>query len=149
MALGMARNVAHVAAPPERVFAVLHDAATYADWVVGTQAVRATDRDWPAPGSRLHHSVGIGPLHVDDHTEILESAPPHRLVLLARTRPLGTARVELDLAPEAGGTRVTMIEDPGDGWSRLLWNPLAHVLVRVRNAESLRRLRRLAERPAR
>ena len=142
----MARNVAHVAAPPERVFAVLEDADAYGDWVVGSRRIRGTDPDWPAPGSRVHHTVGVGPLTVSDNTEVLEYVPPQRLVLQARTRPFGTARVMLELVPAEGGTRVTMVEDPGDPLSRLLWNPLIHLLVRVRNCESLRRLRRIAER---
>jgi uncharacterized protein YndB with AHSA1/START domain len=144
----MARNVTHVAVPPERVFAVLEDPGAYGDWVVGSRTIRGADADWPRPGSRIHHSVGVGPLHIDDDTEVLEYAPPHRMVLHARTRPLATARVELDLAPEAGGTRVVLTEGPGDPRTRRLWNPAADLLVHARNRESLRRLRRLAERPA-
>jgi uncharacterized protein YndB with AHSA1/START domain len=142
----MARNEIHVAAPPERVFAVLADPWCYGEWVVGSQTVRGVDGRWPQPGSRLHHRIGVGPLAIPDNTEVLEVDPPRRLALQARARPLGTARVTLILNPDGGGTRVTMIEDPGDAWTRLLFNPVTHLLVRIRNAESLRRLKRLAER---
>ena len=43
-----------------------------------------------------------------------ESAPPNRLVLKAKARPLGTAKVIMEIQPEGSGSRVTMVEDPGD-----------------------------------
>jgi uncharacterized protein YndB with AHSA1/START domain len=141
----MSRNVAHFSVPPERVFAVLSDADCYHDWVVGAKHIRTADPDFPAPGTRFHHRVGFGPITVDDHTLVLESAPPHRLVLEAKARPLGTARVTMDIQPEGSGSRVTMIEDPADQLTKIVFNPLTHLLVRGRNAESLRRLQALAE----
>jgi len=53
--------------------------------------------------------------------------------------------VTLEIVPTAGGSTVTMIEDPGDNLTALLFNPLTHVAVRGRNVESLDRLRELAE----
>lgn len=140
----MARNVAFFPVPPERVFAVLADAESYARWVVGSEAIRSHDDDWPSPGARFHHRIRLGLLKIDDETEVLEAAPPRRLVLHARARPLGTARVELDLAAQAGGTRVTMTETPGDPITRLTHNPLLDCLLAKRNRESLRRLGELA-----
>jgi hypothetical protein len=87
-----------------------------------------------------------GPITDDDYTLVLESAPPHRLVLRAKARPLGTAKVTMDIQAEGSGSRVTMIEDPADALTKLVFNPLTHLLVRGRNAESLRRLQGLAER---
>jgi uncharacterized protein YndB with AHSA1/START domain len=141
----MARNVAHFSVPPDRVFAVLSDPQAYAHWVVGSKEIRDADPGFPAPGTRLHHSVGFGPITLKDNTTVLESAPPHRLVLRAKARPLGTARVVMDIQPEGAGSRVTMIEDAGDPLTRLVFNPLTHLLVRGRNTESLRRLQDLAE----
>lgn len=131
--------------PPDRVFAVLSDPDSYADWVVGSHSVRDADPAWPAVGSRFHHRVGLGPLTVNDHTEVLRVDPPHRLVLRARARPLGTATVELVLEPHDGGTRVTMIEVAGDLLSKLAINRLTDPLVHHRNVVSLRRLRRISE----
>jgi uncharacterized protein YndB with AHSA1/START domain len=142
----MSRNVAHFSVPPHRVFAVLADAECYDDWVVGAKDVRGADPGFPTPGTRFHHRVGFGPITVDDHTLVLESAPPHRLVLRAKARPLGTAKVTMDIQAEGPGSRVTMIEDPADALTKLVFNPLTHLLVRGRNAESLRRLQGLAER---
>lgn len=135
--------------PPPAVWAALADAGTYGDWVVGSKRVRAADAAWPAPGSRFHHTVGVGPLSLDDHTESLEADPPSLLRLRAKARPLGTAQVTLELTPSPGGTFVRMTERP-DGLSSVLGiNPLVHLLTMVRNAESLRRLEKIAAgRPA-
>jgi uncharacterized protein YndB with AHSA1/START domain len=142
----MARNERLIAASPERVFAVLADPDSYAHWVVGSDTIRDADDGWPAPGTRFHHRVGCGPVKVNDHTEVLAVDAPRHLELRARARPLGTARVVLDLERRGGGTLVTMTEGAGDPLSRLVINPLTDVLVRARNAESLRRLEDLATR---
>jgi uncharacterized protein YndB with AHSA1/START domain len=143
--VSVAKTEARFSVSPDRVFAVLSDPDSYGDWVVGSHSVRDADRGWPAVGSRFHHRVGSGPLTVNDHTEVLHVDPPHRLVLRARARPLGTATVELVLEPHDGGTRVTMIEVAGDPLSRLVINRLTDLLVHRRNVESLRRLRRISE----
>jgi uncharacterized protein YndB with AHSA1/START domain len=141
----MARNERLIPASPERVFAVLSDPDAYAAWVVGSEVIRDADETWPAVGSRFHHRVGVGPLKVNDHTEVLAMEPARRLELHAKARPLGTAKVALDLERRGGGTLVTMVEDAGDPLSRLLFiNPLTHFFVRRRNDESLRRLEGLA-----
>ena len=129
------------------VWDALADAGTYGDWVVGSKRIRAADASWPAAGSRFHHTVGVGPLSLDDHTESLEADPPSLLRLRAKARPLGTAQVTLELTPSNGGTFVRMTENP-DGLSSVLGlNPLVHLLTMVRNAESLRRLEEIAGRP--
>jgi uncharacterized protein YndB with AHSA1/START domain len=140
----MARNERLIAASPERVFAVLSDPDSYGHWVVGSDTIRDADDGWPAVGTRFHHRVGFGPLKINDHTEVLAADPPSRLELKAKARPLGTAHVVLTLERRGGGTLVTMIEDGGDALTKLVFNPLTHLLVRGRNAESLRRLEELA-----
>lgn len=141
----MARNEVFIAASPEDVFAVLADAESYGDWVVGAERIRGADAHWPAPGSRFRHRFRIGPLAIDDETAVEESERPVYLRLRAFARPLGSARVTLSLQPEWDGTRVTMVENPGDCLTALVFTPLMHLAVRVRNAESLRRLKRIAE----
>jgi uncharacterized protein YndB with AHSA1/START domain len=140
----VATNERFMAVPPAIVWETLADPEGYADWVVGSQAIRDADDDWPAPGSRFHHRVGIGPLTVNDHTESIDAREPRRLELRAKARPLGTARVTLQLIGQDGGTLVRMTENP-DGLSSLLaLNPFVHVFTKLRNAESLARLERLA-----
>jgi hypothetical protein len=53
--------------------------------------------------------------------------------------------VQLALEPRDGGTHVTMTEVAGDPLSQLAINRLTDPLVRRRNVESLRRLRRISE----
>jgi len=142
----VARNAAHINAPPERVFDVLADGRQYGDWVVGSRKVRETEPGFPAPGTKIHHQLGLFPLTLNDNTEVMESERPRLLVLQARGRPFFTARIRLELEPFVGGTQVTMVEEPGDRLTKLalglVWDPA----IRVRNAEALRRLKRIAER---
>jgi uncharacterized protein YndB with AHSA1/START domain len=142
----LSKNEISIDAPRERVFAVLADATTYADWVVGAVEVRAADESWPDEGSKLHHTQGIGPVVIKDETRVLESEPPSHLVLLAELEPLGKMQVTLDLYEEPDGTtRVRMLESPAAGILAATRNPLSDWLLAGRNVVSLRRLKRLAE----
>ncbi len=144
-----ARNAVRVDAPPERVFAVLADARSYDDWVVGARRIRAADPGWPGLGTVFHHEVGIGPLRLRDHTQVVEVDPPRRLVLRAHARPLGSGLVRLEIEPDDGGSRVVMVEGPGGGLTRLLWSRVTDAVVHRRNEVALGRLKALAEaRPA-
>jgi uncharacterized protein YndB with AHSA1/START domain len=130
--------------PPETVWDVLADPAGYEYWVVGSKAIRDAEPDFPAPGSKFHHTIGFGPLTLRDHTEVLEAEPPRRLRMRAKGRPLGTATVTMELAPHDGGTVVRMSETPDGPYSVLALNPAVHVVTKLRNAESLMRLEDLA-----
>ena len=141
----MARNEHLIHAPPETVFGVLSDPRSYAYWVLGSEEIRDADVTWPAPGSRFHHTVKIGPVRLKDHSEVEDVRPGRFLQLRVKGRPLGTARVKLELERVDGATRVTMIEDPADTPTALIFNPLTHLLVRGRNTRSLDRLAELAE----
>ena len=141
----MATNHIQIAASPDEVFAALANPANYGDWVVGSDTVRDADPEWPMVGSRFHHRIGFGLLKVNDHTEVLDVDPPHRLIMHARARPLGTADVAMRLTERDGGTFVTMTETAGDRLSRVMLNRLTDPLIHLRNAESLRRLKRIVE----
>ncbi|HEY6962855.1 MAG TPA: SRPBCC family protein [Gaiellaceae bacterium] len=142
----MAENEIVIRADRSRVWDVLADADTYAEWVVGADRVRDADTAWPEPGSRLHHSVGVGPLTIDDSTEVVAAEPPSRLELLAHLGPLGSFAVELRLEDVGDGTtRVTMFEEPVEGISRAA-GPVGDAFGRVRNKLSLARLKALSER---
>jgi uncharacterized protein YndB with AHSA1/START domain len=140
----MAENEIVVAAPRERVFGILADPNRYAEWLLGTARIRNADATWPAPGARLHHSVGAGAVTLDDSTEVLECDAPERLVLLARLGPLGSFRVELVLRDDGGTTHVTMREAAVDGVSKVV-EPVTGAVVGLRNAMSLGRLKELVE----
>jgi uncharacterized protein YndB with AHSA1/START domain len=141
----VARNEISVAAPPEAVFDLLADPRAYGNWVVGSREIRAADESWPAPGSAFDHSVGKAPLVIKDDTSVVDSQPPVMLGLRARARPLPTARITLHLQPYKRGTRVRMIEEPTNRVLRVAGGPLLHAAVGIRNRESLRRLKALAE----
>lgn len=130
--------------PPEAVWDALADAGGYGYWVVGSKEIRDADPDWPAPGSKFHHTVGFGPFEVKDHTVALEAARPGLLSLRAKGRPLGTAKVTLKMTELDGGTLVRMTENPDGLTSVLAFNPLIQLLTIGRNAESLMRLEELA-----
>jgi uncharacterized protein YndB with AHSA1/START domain len=141
----MAHNELDMNVTPDQVFAVLSEPRSYARWVVGSREVRRADPDWPAVGTAFDHTVGIWPLGLSDHSEVVASEPPRLLKLLVKARPFSRAYVTLQLQPRGGCTRVSMDEVPADARSRLLFNPLTDPLVRVRNRESLKRLKALAE----
>ena len=145
MSGAVAHNEIHVKVRPSKVFEVLADPQSYATWVVGSKEVRGADSTWPAKGTRFHHTVGIGPLNVKDHTSVEEVDPPRRLVLRTKVRPFAVARVSLELRPERGGTRVTMEEYAIGGPASKIYGFCADLLMKGRNAEALRRLKALAE----
>ena len=136
----MACNERTIDATPEQIWAVLADARSYARWVVGAKDIRTVDDTWPEPGSRLHHTVGFGPLQLKDNTKVLECEAPRLLVMEARGRPVGIARIELRLEPQGSGTKVTMIEYALRPDPVKLMNPALDPLIHSRNTESLRRL---------
>ena len=132
-------------ATPEQIWAVLADAGSYERWVVGAKDIRTADGTWPDPGSVLQHTSGFGPLTLKDNTKVLESEPPRRIVLEARGRPLGIARIEITLEPEGSATKVMMTEVVVRPVTARTMNPALSPLIHSRNVETLRRLEELAK----
>lgn len=131
--------------PPEAVFAVLADGWLYGGWVVGSSHIREVDEDWPAVGSRIHHSVGPWPVHIQDETVVTAVEPGVSLSLEARGWPLGAAAIGLTLVPHGEGkTLVRMTEHIVRGPGKVLPAPLQALLIKPRNTESLARLADLA-----
>ena len=128
-------------APPERVFAELADGWAYVGWVVGATHIRDVDSHWPEVGSRIHHMVGSWPLLISDITEVLECDPGVRLLLRAKGWPVGEAIVELAIrSGEWDCSEVSLREAPTAGPGRWLDNPVLRGALKLRNAETLRRL---------
>ncbi len=142
----MAKTVIRdIAAPRERVWEVLANGWTYSQWVVGNSRLRAVDDDWPAPGTRILHSIGVWPLVIDDETVVLTCVPGQELVLLAKAGPLGAAQITLRLSDIPDGCRLEMIEVAVRGPMRLVPNRLQLIGIRPRNRECTWRLAGLAE----
>jgi len=141
-----AENQVEIDAPAEDVFAVVADPRTYPDWVVGCGRIRAVDPDWPRPGSRFHHTVGAGPAKVDDSTTLVRIDPPSVLTLEARAGAAGTACVTFTVEPIGGRrARVTIEEDTVDGAASHIPDAVTNAGLKLRNAETLRRLRKFVE----
>jgi len=134
-----------VSATPDQVWSVLADGWLYALWVVGAARMREVDEDWPAVGSRLHHSVGSWPLLIDDTTEVLEVEEDRRVLLLARGWPAGQAHVEITLEPRGSDTIVTIVEQATAGPGALLPKAVQDPQLHLRNIEALRRLAYVVE----
>ena len=66
---------------PKAVFDVLRDGRSYAEWVVGTRAIREVEPGWPEAGTALHYTVGYGPARKDDETRSRAYEPDRRLVV--------------------------------------------------------------------
>lgn len=142
----MATVTAHIKAPPEAIFAVLADGWSYSGWVVGTSHMRAVEDTWPSVGSRLFHASGVWPAVLADETSVEAITRDERLVMTARGRPLGEARIEVSLAADGAGTTVTLAETPVRGPGHWLHNRVSDSVLRRRNEESLARLAALSER---
>lgn len=133
-----------MSAPVRAVWALLADPYVYRRWVAGTGAVRDADSNWPAVGARLEHRFGPRLLRISDHTTVLESDPPRRLVLAARARPYGSVRAELVLAAQGAGTEVLLRESLVSGLGTR-FPRIGRVVQLARNRRSLARLAQLAE----
>jgi uncharacterized protein YndB with AHSA1/START domain len=134
-----------IAAGREDVFEVLCDAASYPEWVVGTNRLRDADPDWPAVGSRFHHAVGFRPFELRDSTQVRNVEAPSWVELHVKVRPLFEAIVDLRLeALGAESTRVIMTEHAVGGLA-VLAGPLNVPALSIRNRLALRRLARIAE----
>lgn len=127
-------------ADPEQVWQVWANPKGYAEWVIGAQEVRGVDGVWPRPGSSFHHKAGCWPLQSRDSTSVIASSAPRQLVLEARFRPFGIARIELAVRPEGGASLVEMKETTVGPPLAKLATPLFSLLYAARNKASLRRL---------
>jgi uncharacterized protein YndB with AHSA1/START domain len=141
----MSTNRRMIDASPARVWEVLADGWLYPSWVVGATRMREVDDHWPQVGARLHHSVGVWPLVLDDTTEVLESVPEQHLHLRVRAWPSGEGEVHLRLSAVGAGCEVEMVEDAVAGPARFVPGPLRQPPLLWRNTEALRRLALLAE----
>jgi hypothetical protein len=79
-------------------------------------------------------------------TTYIDVPPNERLVMTARGRPFGEARIEIVLTVEGKGTRVALTETPISGPGRWLFNRVDDAILHRRNVESLARLAAMSER---
>lgn len=125
---------------------MLADGWAYSNWVTGTSHMRAVAADWPAVGSKIHHAAGVWPAVTRDETVVDAATDGLRLVLTAKGRPFGEARVVIELTADGTGTRVEMTETPVAGPGKWLHKSATEALLTRRNVESLARLAAITER---
>jgi hypothetical protein len=130
--------------PATAVAMVLADPRLYDGVVVGSRRIRWFDPRWPEEGTRFDHTIGVGPLTIRDHSDVVESDLPRLLRLAVHLRPLGSAEVTFRVTPEPSGTRVDIVEVPTSGLLAATWSRPAAALTRWRNDRVLHRLEKLA-----
>lgn len=146
--MAVSRNTQPIRATPEEVFAVLTDPTTYPRWLVGAQRIDHVQDDWPEPGAKFFHRIGVGPAVVLGSTTVRTHEQPHRLDLAAGMGPLGEAAVWFRVEPTDDGCVVSVEEVPRRGLARLAWRigtPLVIASLWGRNAVSLQSLAELVE----
>lgn len=131
---------------PDEVWAVLSDGWSYAEWVVGTTEVREVDEAWPAVGSKLHYTVGRGPLRIENHSTVRVLEPGRRLELEAYAPPMGSARVAVQLIPWGEETLVILDEHPLRGAGSRLHSNVVELGLHLRTRRMLTNLARVVER---
>jgi uncharacterized protein YndB with AHSA1/START domain len=137
----VARNTTTIGAAPAAVWAVLEDPYAFPKWVVGTDRTLEADPHFPAPGSAFQVHVALG---IKDQTKVIELVPGRCIKLHAGVSFLGPAEVTIELEAVPGGTQVTIVEDPVGKVLPLKYFPPVQLAIKLRNLESLRRLKRLA-----
>jgi len=131
---------------PSQVWQVISDPYAYAQWVVGAKEIRAFEGEWPARGALLHHTVGTAIANMKDNTEVLDVDPMRRIKLRGRVRPLGLADITFLITEVDGRTSVTVEETVSGGPAKRIPKPVLDAMLKLRNAETLRRLENLAAR---
>lgn len=141
----MATTAITIDTPARAVYDSLLDPWTYEVWVQGAKNIRKVDAAWPEPGSRFHHSVGVGPLMTRDETTMLRHEPDRLVELNMQLWPLGEGIVRLELHEEDGQTHVTMYEEFIKGPVAVLDNVVQQVALKLRNDWSLDKLKDVVE----
>ena len=63
-------------------------------------------------GPEFHHAVGTAAGEIHDSSKVLERDRPRHLALEVRFRPIGVARVDLDVEAADSGSVVRITEGP-------------------------------------
>ncbi|MFD5768322.1 SRPBCC family protein [Streptomyces sp. NPDC127049] len=132
--------------PPRSVWAVLADPSSYGEWVAGPSKSVPLDDTWPSPGARLRYTIRLGLWAVEGVTTVRHRETGRELELEASFKPLGTARIFLQLRPWGEETLVVCDEHPLRGLGGTLHNPVSEAALQLRHRGMLARLARVVER---
>jgi uncharacterized protein YndB with AHSA1/START domain len=131
--------------PPERVWEVLADGFAYAQWVVGTREIRRVDEGWPAVGTSIHYTLGLGPVTFRGRTTSRVVEEGRRLGLEADASVLGTARIMIELLPWGEDTVLLLDEHPLRGPGYRFHNTFSDALLLLRGRPMVKNLARVVE----
>jgi uncharacterized protein YndB with AHSA1/START domain len=124
----------------ERIYAVIADPDTYADWLVGAERIRSVDDEFPRPGTGFDHRVGGPGVTVADRTTSVAADPSRGLALDVHAGPF-EARVVIELRSVSDrATCVRLSEEPFGVFRGI--TPMLRLALGGRNRWSLARLRR-------
>jgi len=100
----------HIAAPPERVFALMIDARARARLNPHTEVIRVEvdGGGLLRPGATCHFALKHGEQKIEYTMRVTEFVPNERIVSEAHAAVPFTVRIETQ--PDAGGTRLTQTE---------------------------------------
>lgn len=127
------------------VYRMLIEPRTYPRWLIGATDIRDVDDDWPAPGSRFHHRVGVGWFSIPDSTKVIEVEPDRLVRLAVRARPLVSATATFTLVGDGDRCVVTFQEEPAVRWLGNIARPVLDPVTHLRNHRSLKRLAEVVE----
>jgi len=102
------QHVAHIAATPERVFAVIDDLPATAKWLPPCVSLTKVGAGTNAPGDKLRYVFRQGGRESEMEGRILDRVPGHRLHCQYGDAAFDVS-VDLRVAPAAGGTQTTHI----------------------------------------
>lgn len=109
----------HIDAPPERVFDAWLDADAVGQWLFATPdgVMEKVEID-PRVGGKFLIVERRSGQPAEHFGEYLEMERPRRLVFsFAAMRDSGYTRVEITIAPEGGGSRVTLVHEMDPEWA--------------------------------
>jgi len=141
----MAINHVRSSLSPAEVFEHITNPWEYPRWLLGASTMRDVDDAFPAVGSNFHHRVGVGPLKINDRSQVLEVEQDRKLVLLVKARPLFQGKVTFTIEPDGDGSVLTLEEVPAFPGAELA-RPLVDPPTHARNRKSLENLADLMHR---
>lgn len=137
--------VGHSAAPPEKVFDILTDGASWSRWA-GPMIVKSW---WEREGTPAPGGVGairaLGLKGIGSREEVLVHDPPtHHAYTILSGLPVRAYRADVRLTPDGGGTRIEWSGTftPNHGWA----GPALQLFLRSTIGSFVRRLAKYSER---
>jgi uncharacterized protein YndB with AHSA1/START domain len=138
-----------IAAPPERVWALVMDPERLADWVTIHRGMHDHDRGTPREGYEMEQTLHLRGVSFKVHWELVACKEARHAEWHGRGPARSHAETEYKLTPTDGGTRFdyrNVFRPPLGPLGALASRAIVGGLPRREAAASLRKLKALAER---